>query len=116
MAGMTDKLLTTGQVAAELGVTRGTILKWMKAGIVTAESETAGGQQRWELATVQRQISEHRAKRAADRAAKHGGGAQAVEPGPAPAPGPPAGPDGKIPNPFASLPPRRARSRGKPAS
>jgi excisionase family DNA binding protein len=41
------KTLTTGELAKELGVSRGAVLRWATEKIITPEFITAGGHYRW---------------------------------------------------------------------
>jgi 8-oxo-dGTP diphosphatase len=57
---MTDgRNLSTGAAAAMLDVTQNTLLRWMRAGIVTPASTTAGGHHRWNINDLRRQVTEH---------------------------------------------------------
>jgi predicted site-specific integrase-resolvase len=55
--------VTTGEAAAELGVTATTLREWMHKGIVTPALTTAGGQARWRMSELRQQLAEHAAKR-----------------------------------------------------
>jgi excisionase family DNA binding protein len=50
--------LSTGAAAAELGVSGTTLLDWMRQGIVTPATRTAGGHYRWKLDDLRRQLAE----------------------------------------------------------
>lgn len=52
------KLLRTSEVAEALGVDRSTVYRWMRAGVITPESKTYGGQARFDLEKVKRQLAE----------------------------------------------------------
>jgi DNA-binding transcriptional MerR regulator len=53
-------LLTTGQLAAELGVSRSAILKWHRAGQIIPELVTPGGHSRWDADRVREQLRAQR--------------------------------------------------------
>ena len=42
-------LLTTGELAKELGVSRGAVVKWTREGKIHPELTTPGGHHRWDL-------------------------------------------------------------------
>ena len=48
--------ITTGELAAALGVSKSAILKWVRAGLITPEMTTPGGHHRWNEATVRAQL------------------------------------------------------------
>jgi excisionase family DNA binding protein len=50
------RTLTTGELAKELGVSRGAILKWQKAGWITPEFVTPGKHARWNVENVREQL------------------------------------------------------------
>ena len=52
----TRRLLRTSEVAAALGVDRSTVYRWMRAGVITPETVTHGGQARFDLDKVRRQL------------------------------------------------------------
>jgi excisionase family DNA binding protein len=54
------RLLTTGELARELGVSRGAVLKWATDGLITPAFTTPGGHLRWDLDDVLRQVRELR--------------------------------------------------------
>jgi len=54
------RLISTGELARELGVARGTILVWIANGVITPEYTTPGGHHRWVLEDVQRQLRDAR--------------------------------------------------------
>jgi DNA-binding transcriptional MerR regulator len=54
------RLLSTGELARELGVARGTILVWVANEAITPEYTTPGGHHRWVLEDVRRQLREAR--------------------------------------------------------
>jgi excisionase family DNA binding protein len=51
-------LLTTGQLAKALNVSRTAILNWADAGLIKPEVRTPGGHYRWVLEDVKRQLRE----------------------------------------------------------
>jgi DNA-binding transcriptional MerR regulator len=53
-------LVTTGQLAEELGVSRGAINKWHREGLITPVLTTPGGHHRWAIDEVRRQLAEQR--------------------------------------------------------
>jgi hypothetical protein len=57
-------LVTTGQLAAELGVSRSAVLKWHRAGLITPELITPGNHLRWDAQRVREQL---RARRQRDQ-------------------------------------------------
>ncbi|WP_298800252.1 helix-turn-helix domain-containing protein [uncultured Pseudonocardia sp.] len=50
------ELLTTGQLARELGVSRGAVVKWAREGKIQPELSTPGGHHRWKLDDVRAQL------------------------------------------------------------
>lgn len=56
---MVPKLLTSAQLADELGVSRRSIVRYVKAGILEPELYTPGGQARFRLETAREQLREH---------------------------------------------------------
>ena len=58
MAAVTEgrRLVGTGEAARYLGVDRSTLGRWVAAGIVTPARRTAGGQYRWDLGELDRQL------------------------------------------------------------
>lgn len=53
---MTTRLLTSGELAAELGVSTQSIARWAREGIITPASVTAGGHYRWDLQKVKSEL------------------------------------------------------------
>jgi predicted site-specific integrase-resolvase len=49
-------LLSTGEAAKRIGVARGTLARWRQAGRVIPTMTTAGGQARWDIADLKRQL------------------------------------------------------------
>jgi DNA-binding transcriptional MerR regulator len=56
------KLLTSSQLALELGVSRRSIARYVQAGILVPELYTPGGQARFDLEDSKRQLREHTRK------------------------------------------------------
>lgn len=54
------KLLTTGELAKELGVSRGAVNKWASDGLIVPEITTPGGHHRWNVDHVRDQLRELR--------------------------------------------------------
>ena len=55
------RTMTTGELAKELHVSRGAIIKWQRAGLIHPEFTTPGGHHRWDPDKVReelRQLSE----------------------------------------------------------
>lgn len=52
------RLLTTGELARELGVSRSAVLKWANANppLITPEFTTPGNHHRWNLEAVREQL------------------------------------------------------------
>ncbi|MGH3916074.1 MAG: MerR family transcriptional regulator [Pseudonocardiaceae bacterium] len=53
-------LVTTGQLATELGVSRSAILKWHRAGLIIPELITPGNHLRWDADQVRAQLRARR--------------------------------------------------------
>jgi DNA-binding transcriptional MerR regulator len=51
-------LVSTGEAARALSIDRSTLGRWLRAGIVTAADRTAGGDYRWDVADLKRQLRE----------------------------------------------------------
>jgi excisionase family DNA binding protein len=60
------RLLSTGELARELGVSRAAVLKWANDGLITPAFTTPGGHLRWDLEDVRRQVRELRERRTED--------------------------------------------------
>lgn len=58
------RLLTSGQLADELGVSPRTVARYVRNGWLTPTMITLGGHYRWDLAEVQATIRAERRKRA----------------------------------------------------
>ena len=52
------KLLTSGELAKALGVTRGALLVWEEKGYIRPYFKTPGGHRRWVLEDVRRQLDQ----------------------------------------------------------
>jgi hypothetical protein len=57
LGSMTRRYLTTSQAAKQIGVAVSTLQSWAAAGRVTPEWRTPGGQARWDLVNLKRQLS-----------------------------------------------------------
>lgn len=70
-ATVTDRprLIRTAEAARELAIDPSTLSRWAQAGIVTPAHRTAGGQARWNLDDLRRQIAEHEEKQRREREA-----------------------------------------------
>ncbi|WP_346072228.1 MerR family transcriptional regulator [Saccharopolyspora thermophila] len=53
------RLVTSSEVARELGVARQTVARWVREGVITPAVVTAGGQGRFNIEEVKRQLREH---------------------------------------------------------
>lgn len=53
---MTDRLVSSGEVARELGVAVQTVSRWVRRGWIRPEYVTPGGQARFDLDTVKAQL------------------------------------------------------------
>jgi DNA-binding transcriptional MerR regulator len=60
------RLLSTGELARELGVSRASVLKWANDGLIIPAFTTPGGHLRWDLDDVRRQVRELRERGAED--------------------------------------------------
>ena len=58
--GQNVRLLTTGEVAKELGVSRAAVLAWVRDGKLSPTLTTPGGHHRFDLDDVRRQLRELR--------------------------------------------------------
>lgn len=57
---MTDsRNVPTAEAAQALNVTKSTLLRWMRAGMVTPVSTTVGGHHRWNVDELRRQLAAH---------------------------------------------------------
>lgn len=54
------KLVPTGVAARELGIDRGTLVRWWQQGLVTPEVVTPGGHARWDMEDLRRQLDDLR--------------------------------------------------------
>lgn len=55
-SGLVAKLMTSAEVARELGVARSTVSRWVRDGWITPAVVTAGGQGRFDLDEVREQL------------------------------------------------------------
>jgi DNA-binding transcriptional MerR regulator len=53
-------LVATGVAARELGVDRGTLVRWWQQGLVTPAVVTAGGHGRWDIDELRQQLRDRR--------------------------------------------------------
>lgn len=51
-----ERLVTSGVAARHLGVSIATLSRWTARGLITPAQVTAGGQYRWDLASLSRQV------------------------------------------------------------
>lgn len=63
--GVNEKgeLVPTGAAAKQIGVHRGTLVRWWQQGLVSPDLTTPGGQARWDVAKLKRQLRERHEKR-----------------------------------------------------
>ncbi len=54
-----SRLISSSELARELGVTRQTIARWVRRGVITPVSVTAGGQARFDMEQAKRELLEH---------------------------------------------------------
>ena len=52
----TERLLTSGEAADQIGVSRGSLQRWARDGRVKPTLVTPGGQYRWEIEDLRRQL------------------------------------------------------------
>jgi DNA-binding transcriptional MerR regulator len=55
---MSQRYITTGVAASELGISTATLTRWAAAGTVTPAQRTAGGHYRWNLANLRTQVEQ----------------------------------------------------------
>jgi DNA-binding transcriptional MerR regulator len=60
VSDVTERLVTTGEAAKEIGVGRATLARWWAEGLVTPALVTAGGHARWDVEDLKRQLRERR--------------------------------------------------------
>ncbi|WP_433282139.1 helix-turn-helix domain-containing protein [Pseudonocardia xinjiangensis] len=58
----TDRLLSTGEAARELGLNSRSISRWAKEGLITPALVTPGGQYRWNLEDLRAELRTLRAR------------------------------------------------------
>ncbi|NHD17890.1 MULTISPECIES: helix-turn-helix domain-containing protein [Actinopolyspora] len=63
---MSDRLLTSGELARALGISHRSITHYAKTGQLDPALTTPGGQYRWELDDVKRQLRELNERRRRD--------------------------------------------------
>ncbi|MEV0698236.1 MerR family transcriptional regulator [Saccharopolyspora sp. NPDC050389] len=54
------RLVSSSELARELGVTRQTVARWVRSGVITPVTVTAGGQARFDMEQAKRELREHR--------------------------------------------------------
>jgi DNA-binding transcriptional MerR regulator len=59
-------LVSTGELAKELGVSRGAVLKWVNRNMITPEFTTPGGHHRWDVDLVRAQLAALRERESED--------------------------------------------------
>lgn len=64
---MAPKLLTSSQLADELGVSRRSVARYVRAGILVPELYTPGGQARFRLGDAKEQLREHSRRQREER-------------------------------------------------
>ncbi len=52
----TDRLLTSGEAAEKIGISRGSLQRWARDGRIRPAMTTPGGQYRWKIADLRRQL------------------------------------------------------------
>jgi predicted site-specific integrase-resolvase len=60
VANVSPNIVPTGVAAQALGIDRGTLHRWWKAGLVEPAFVTAGGHARWDVEDLKRQLREQR--------------------------------------------------------
>ncbi|SDZ52711.1 DNA binding domain-containing protein, excisionase family [Saccharopolyspora shandongensis] len=53
------RLVSSSELARELGVTRQTVARWVRRGVITPVTVTAGGQARFDMEQAKRELREH---------------------------------------------------------
>jgi DNA-binding transcriptional MerR regulator len=61
------KLVPTGVAARELSVSVQTLQRWVRDGLVTPTTTTAGGHHRWDVADLREQVRRVAQQRATER-------------------------------------------------
>jgi predicted site-specific integrase-resolvase len=84
---MPGKLMTSGEVGHELGLSPRTISRYARQGLITAEIVTAGGQYRFDLPTVRTELLQLARQRQAERERRQQLRKQQQRDQPPPAPG-----------------------------
>lgn len=54
-----SRLISSSELARELGVTRQTIARWVRRGVITPATITAGGQARFDMEQAKHDLREH---------------------------------------------------------
>ncbi|HEX5121059.1 MAG TPA: helix-turn-helix domain-containing protein [Pseudonocardiaceae bacterium] len=60
MTDRSERLVTTAEAARALGINRGTLARWARDGAVVPAVTTPGGQYRWDMDDLRRQLRENR--------------------------------------------------------
>jgi DNA-binding transcriptional MerR regulator len=58
----TPRLITTRELARQIGLSERTIQRYRAEGLITPEIESKGGHARWDVESVKRQLREMRQK------------------------------------------------------
>lgn len=56
MISMATELVTTAEAASQIGVDRATLVRWARKGYVEPAYVTPGGQYRWDMDDLRRQL------------------------------------------------------------
>lgn len=67
MIDVAERLVSTGEAAKALSVSRTTLSRWIREERVTPTSWTAGGHARWDVSDLQRQLDELRKRQRDER-------------------------------------------------
>jgi DNA-binding transcriptional MerR regulator len=51
-----EDLVSTGDLAKALGVSRGAVIRWVNSGLITPDVTTPGGHHRWDVKRVREQL------------------------------------------------------------
>lgn len=62
MAAMSE-LVRTAEAARAVGVSAATLRRWARAGLVVPATQTLGGQDRWDVDALRRQVTEANERR-----------------------------------------------------
>lgn len=53
------RLVSSSELARELGVTRQTVARWVRRGVITPATVTAGGQARFDMEQAKSELRDH---------------------------------------------------------